>query len=84
MGSAWGRGVREGPAPQEAREISSAQQGQRQHGEGRGGTGKSDVMKKDQRVQSEPFFLQDGIPSTVVKTICIDPLSTRCCTSSRE
>jgi hypothetical protein len=23
MGSAWGRGVREGPAPQNAREISS-------------------------------------------------------------
>jgi hypothetical protein len=23
MGSAWGRGVREGPAPQKAREISS-------------------------------------------------------------
>ncbi len=53
MGSAWGKGVREGPAPQ----ADSAQQGQRQHGQGRRRTGKSGVMKKDQCERVEPFFL---------------------------
>ncbi len=63
-------------------------------------------MKKDQRDQSEPFFLHkmgDHIikvnyitdlscfcvlfqekKSYGVKTICIDPLSTRCCISHHE
>jgi hypothetical protein len=46
MGSAWGRGEREGPAPQEARKISS------QCSAGEEATwrkDKSGVMKKDQR-----------------------------------
>ncbi len=64
MGSAWGRGAREGPAPQEAREISS-QCSMRAEAtycrEGRGGTGKSGVMKKDQCEQSEPLLFKTRI-----------------------
>jgi hypothetical protein len=55
MGCAGGRGLREGPAPQGTRKISSQCSGWRQHGEGRRGMGESGVMKKDQREQSELF-----------------------------
>ncbi len=58
MGSAWGKGVREDPAPQEAGKISSQRSARAdQHGQGRRRRpGKSDLMKKDQREQSERFF----------------------------
>jgi hypothetical protein len=57
MGSAWGKGVREGPAPQKAGKISiSAQRGRRQHGAGRRRKDKLGVVKKDQGEQSELFF----------------------------
>jgi hypothetical protein len=61
MGSAWGRGVREGPAPPGGAQKESAQQRQRQHGQGRGRPIKLDVMKEDQREQSERFSEQDKI-----------------------
>jgi hypothetical protein len=54
MGSAWGRGAREGLSPQEAGKISSQCSRTRKTP-----LGKSGVMKKDQREQSEQFFLHE-------------------------
>ncbi len=60
MGSAQGRGVREGQAPQGVEKISSQLlQGRWQHGEGRIRKDGSGVMKKDQRALSEHF--KEGI-----------------------
>jgi hypothetical protein len=54
MGSAKGKGVREGQAPQTRREISShSQRGRRQHGTGRRRKDESGVMKRNQSAQSE-------------------------------
>jgi hypothetical protein len=57
MESAWGKGAREGPAPQEARKMSSQCSARTGTTWARqGGPGKSDLMKKDRREQSEGFF----------------------------
>jgi hypothetical protein len=54
--------VREGPAPQEARKISSKCSTRAEtHGEGLVGMGKSGVMKKDQHEQSEPLLYKTRI-----------------------
>ncbi len=55
MGSAWGRELREGPAPQEARKISSQCSAREGATWRRKKKDKSGVMKKDQREQSELF-----------------------------
>jgi hypothetical protein len=48
-GRAW-------PPRRRERKAVSAHRGQGQHGQGQGIPGKSDVMKKDHRKQSERFF----------------------------
>jgi hypothetical protein len=106
MGSAWGKGVKEGPVPQDAGKISSqcSARAGTTYGQGQGGPDELDVMKKDRHEQSERFSEQDRrnyvimiadmililcfffrrINHMALKTICIDPLSTCCCTSRRE
>ncbi len=55
-GSAWGKGAREGPAPQEAGKISSQCSMRAEATWTRARKdGQIGVMKKDQREQSEPF-----------------------------
>jgi hypothetical protein len=55
MGSAWGRGVREGLAPQETRKISSQCPARTETTWRRRGKGESGMMKRDQCEQSALF-----------------------------
>jgi hypothetical protein len=98
--SAWGKGAREGPAPQKAGKISSqcsakagttwarmrktGQVGRDEEGSAR--TEEDHVINVIMIAESffDIMFLFQENKSYGVKTICIDPLSTCSCTSCRK
>ncbi len=67
MGSAQGKGVREGQPPQTTREISSQLPARKEvHEEGRRRKGESGVIMRNQHAQSE--HLQEGFCNNVIKS----------------
>jgi hypothetical protein len=63
MGSAWGKGVRESPAPQKAEKISSQPSARKE------ATWRSGVVRKDQCGKSEQFFCRKILKSVMVCNI---------------